>query len=514
MIKVYNTMSRSKEIFKPLKKGEVSIYCCGVTPYNEPHIGNARPFVTWDVIRRFFAKNGYKVRYVQNFTDVDDKIIKTANELQISWKDVAEKNIKAYFRSMDALNVRRADVYPKVSETMDDIIKMIQTLVDKDFAYVSDNGDVFYSVEKDKNYGKLSGRKLEDMLAGARVEVNERKRYPMDFALWKAAKPGEPSWDSPWGAGRPGWHIECSVMSLKYLGEKFDFHGGGSDLIFPHHENEIAQSQAALGDENSFAQYWLHNGFITVKKPDKVAKVSGEDEQVKMSKSAGNFFTVEEILRKYPGEVVRLFLLQTHYRNPLEFSEERIIEAQEFFGKLAKAYWQLDELARKIHAGEFIKDTGEKNFAITISPAGGLVEEGERLLSNFYAAMSDDFNTALAITYMFELAKEIGNYYNEFADGKILPVTIDGDIILRVQSIYLEMAEILGIFEQPVPIAEVEEKSDKPELVDSLMKIILSLRQEARAEKNWKAADKIRDELKAAGIVVEDTPQGAIWHHQ
>ena len=514
MIKVYNTMSRSKEIFKPLKKGEVSIYCCGVTPYNEPHIGNARPFVTWDVIRRFFAKNGYKVRYVQNFTDVDDKIIKTAKKFQISWKDVAEKNIKAYFRSMDALNVRHADVYPKVSETMDDIIKMIQTLVDKDFAYVLENGDVFYSVEKDKNYGKLSGRKLEDMLAGARVEVDDRKRHPMDFALWKAAKPGEPSWDSPWGAGRPGWHIECSVMSLKYLGEKFDFHGGGSDLIFPHHENEIAQSQAALGDENSFAQYWLHNGFITVKKPDKVAKVSGEDEQVKMSKSAGNFFTVEEILRKYPGEVVRLFLLQTHYRNPLEFSEERIIEAQEFFGKLAKAYWQLDELARKIHAGEFIKDTSEKNFAITVSPAGGLVEEGERLLSNFYAAMSDDFNTALAITYMFELAKEIGNYYNEFVGGKILPVTIDGDIILRVQTIYLEMAEILGIFEQPVPIAEVEEKSDKPELVDSLMKIILSLRQEARAAKNWKTADKIRDELKAAGIIVEDTPQGATWHCQ
>ena len=516
MIKVYNTMSRSKEIFKPVKKGEVSIYCCGVTPYNTPHIGNARPFVTWDVIRRFFAKSGYKVRYIQNFTDVDDKIIKEANKLGITWKDVAEKNIAAYFKSMDALNVRRADFYPRVSETMDDIIKMIQTLVDKGFAYVLDNGDVFYSVEEDKNYGKLSGRKLSDMLAGARVEVDERKRNPMDFALWKAAKPGEPSWESPWGAGRPGWHIECSVMSLKYLGEKFDFHGGGSDLIFPHHENEIAQSQAALGDENSFAQYWVHNGFITVKKDkDEVAKSEAEGEQVKMSKSAGNFFTVEGALKKFSGEVLRVFLLLTHYRNPLEFSEERIVEAQEFFGKLAKAYWQLDDLARKIHAGEFIKDTGEKNFAITVSPAGGLVEEGERLLSNFYAAMSDDFNTALAITHMLELAGEVGGYYNEFVGGKILPVTIDGDIILRVRDIYLEMAEIIGIFEQPVPVEKDEEKiSEDGQTVDALMKIILELRQNARAEKNWKLADKIRDDLKAAGFVVEDTPQGAIWHRQ
>ena len=512
MIKVFNTMSRSKEIFKPLKKDEVSIYCCGVTPYNAPHIGNARPFVTWDVIRRFLAKSGYKVRYIQNFTDVDDKIIKAANKQGVTWKDIAEKNIAIYFKSMDALNVRRADFYPKVSETMGDIISMIQTLVDKGFAYVLDNGDVFYSVEENKSYGKLSGRKLSDMMAGARVEVDERKHHPMDFALWKAAKPGEPFWESPWGKGRPGWHIECSAMSLKFLGEKFDFHGGGSDLIFPHHENEIAQSQAAIGDENSFAQYWIHNGFITVKKSaDKSANSEDETEQVKMSKSAGNFFTVEEVLQKYSGEVIRLLLLQTHYRNPLEFSEERLIEAQEFFGKLAKAYWQLDELARKVHAGEFVKDTTEKNFAITVSQAGGLVEEAERLLANFYAAMDDDFNTALAITHMFELAKEVGSYYSAFMKGEILPVTIDGDILLRVRDVYMEMAEIIGIFEQPVPVEKVEEKSDEPALVDTLMKIILSLRQDARAAKNWATADKIRDELKAAGIIVEDTPQGAIW---
>ena len=241
MLKVYNTMSRQKEPFKPLEEGKVSIYCCGVTPYNHPHIGNARPFVTWDVIRRYFSSKGYQVRYIQNFTDVDDKIIRTAKEEGLSWSDISGRYIKAYFEAMDALNVRHADVYPRVSETIPDIIRMVQTLVDKGYAYAVENGDVFYSVEKFAGYGKLSGRKLEDMQAGARIEVDERKHHPMDFALWKAAKPGEPSWESPWGNGRPGWHIECSAMSLKYLGETFDFHGGGSDLIFPHHENEIAQ---------------------------------------------------------------------------------------------------------------------------------------------------------------------------------------------------------------------------------------------------------------------------------
>ena len=263
MLKVYNTMTRQKEEFHPLKPGEVSIYCCGVTPYNAPHIGNARPFVTWDVIRRYFASKGLTVHYIQNFTDVDDKIIRTANSEHTTWKDVADRNIAIYFHSMDALGVRRAEKYPRVSETMADIIAMVQKLIDKGYAYALENGDVFYSVEKFQGYGKLSGRKLSDMQAGARIEVDERKHHPMDFALWKSAKPGEPSWDSPWGKGRPGWHIECSTMSLKYLGEKFDFHGGGSDLIFPHHENEIAQSQACIGDDHSFAQYWLHNGLAS-----------------------------------------------------------------------------------------------------------------------------------------------------------------------------------------------------------------------------------------------------------
>ncbi|MCR5833498.1 MAG: cysteine--tRNA ligase [Selenomonadaceae bacterium] len=508
MIKVYNTMSRSKEIFKPQKEGEVSIYCCGVTPYSAPHIGNARPFVTWDVIRRYFAKIGYKVRYIQNFTDVDDKIIKAANEQGVTWKDISEKYIGVYFKSMDALNIKHADIYPKVSETMGDIINMVQTLIDKGFAYVLENGDVFYSVEKDKSYGKLSKRELTDMMAGARVAVDERKKHPMDFALWKSAKPGEPSWDSPWGKGRPGWHIECSAMSLKYLGEKFDFHGGGSDLIFPHHENEIAQSESAIGEENSFAQYWVHNGFITKGNQ----KVSKSDKA--MAKSSKGFFTVEDILSKYPGEVIRLLLLQTHYRNQLEFDEDRVKEAQEFYGKLAKAYWQLDDLARKTHAGEFVKDKEDKNFAVIASKACALSDLGERLLSNFYAAMSDDFNTALAITYMFEYAREISNYYSEFIDGKVDTLKIDDKVILRVQEIYLEMASIIGIFEQPVPQEKSEEPAAAPELVNALMDIILSIRQDARAAKNWATSDKIRDALKEAGIVVEDTPQGATWHRQ
>lgn len=490
MIQVFNTMSRSKEIFKPLKAGEVSIYCCGVTPYNKPHIGNARPFVTWDVIRRYFARQGYKVRYVQNFTDVDDKIIAAANREGVSWTEITDRYIRNYFQVMDALNVQPADVYPKVSETIPDIIALIETLVEKGFAYKLDNGDVFYSVEADKSYGKLSRRKFEDMQAGARVEVDDRKRHPMDFALWKAAKPGEPAWDSPWGKGRPGWHIECSAMSLKYLGEKFDFHGGGADLIFPHHENEIAQSQCALGDEHSFAQYWVHNGFITVNAE-------------KMSKSAGNFFLVEDILKKFPGEVVRFFLVQTHYRSPLELNENVVREAQVAYNRLKTAYDNLHELVKQIEEDKFLK--GKKDPMLTMSQAGGLVELAERLLAAFDDAMNDDFNTALAISYMFELARDVNAYHSDYLAGKILPRGTDAYMIMRVSEIFTDMASTIGIFEN------VEETAADSELVDKLMKIIVDIRQDARKNKNWAVADKIRDDLKAAGIALEDTPQGVKW---
>ena len=473
MLKVYNTMTRTKEEFHPLEEGKVSIYCCGVTPYNHPHIGNARPFVVWDVIRRYLAKKGYRVRYIQNFTDVDDKIIHAANEENVTWKEISTRYIGSYYESMDALNIRRADLYPKVSETMPDIVAMVEKLVEKGYAYVMENGDVFYRVEKFENYGKLSGRKLEDMQAGARIDVDERKQHPMDFALWKAAKPGEPSWDSPWGKGRPGWHIECSAMSLKYLGETFDFHGGGSDLIFPHHENEIAQSQACIGDAHSFARYWLHNGFITIKSE-------------KMSKSKNNFFTVKDILKEYPGEVVRFFILQTHYRSPLDFSDERLKEAQAGLARLANSEAYLEELT-----------DGEGNS----STGAALKEKAEKCLTEFFEAMDDDFNTALAISQMFALSKDINIYYQDVVSGR---AEKDTDSLRRVKDIYSEMAEIIGILE-----ADTAKQDD--EIAGKLMEIIIGIRQDARKEKNWAVADRIRDELKKAGIVLEDTPQGVRW---
>jgi cysteinyl-tRNA synthetase len=475
MMKVYNTLTNSKQEFKPLKEGEVGIYVCGVTPYNYPHIGNARPFVTWDVIKRFFNKCGYKVKHIQNFTDIDDKIIRTANEQGVKWSDISEKYISAYFQAMDALHVRRADVYPKVSEHIPDIIAMIQTLVDKGYAYPME-GDVYFSVEKFDGYGKLSGRKLEDMQAGARIDVDTRKHHPMDFALWKAAKPGEPSWESPWGKGRPGWHIECSTMSLKYLGKTFDFHGGGSDLIFPHHENEIAQSQACCSDPHSFARYWLHNGFITIN-------------QEKMSKSKNNFFTVQDILKKYSGEVLRFFILQTHYRSPLDFAEERLAEAQTSLGRLKNSMDNVKEMIRM----ESLSD----------SSATDLLTEAENEKKMFYEAMEDDFNTALAISHMFALSKEINIYYNMITNGKM---TYDAGNFTKVKAIYEEMADIIGILED-----DVQYQGENEKIIEDLMKIIIELRQQARANKAWDVADKIRDDLTKMGITMEDSPTGVRW---
>lgn len=469
-IQVYNTLTRKKENFKPIEEGKVGVYVCGVTPYNDPHIGNARPFVTWDTIRRFFAKCGYEVHYIQNFTDVDDKIIRVSHEQRKTWKEVADHNIDVYFQSMDALNVRRADVYPRVSDTIPEIIEMVQGLVDKGYAYVVD-GDVFYSVEKFKGYGKLSGRSLDDMMAGARVEVDERKQNPMDFAVWKSAKPGEPFWESPWGNGRPGWHIECSAMSLKYLGRTFDFHGGGSDLIFPHHENEIAQSQAFCGSEDCFAHYWVHNGFITI-------------HEEKMSKSLGNFFTVADILKKYPGEVLRFFILQTHYRSPLDFSDERLKDAQAGLTRLENARRNAEELSEKDGAADTAK---------------ALAEAALSAKESFYTAMADDFNTALAVSYLFAVAKDINVYYNEVVNQG---TAFDKENFGKAKDAFYDMAEIIGIFE-----AKAEEKSDEDAEIDALVEERLA----ARKEKNWARADEIRDLLKARGIVLKDTAEGTRW---
>lgn len=472
---VFNTMTREKSVFQPVKEGEVSIYVCGVTPYNHPHIGNARPFVTWDTIRRYLSHVGYKVTYIQNFTDVDDKIINTSNGEGVAWNVISDRYIDAYYDVMDALHVRRADVYPRVSTHMEEIIAMISTLIDNGYAYAVD-GDVYYRVEKFEHYGKLSGRTLDDMEAGARVDVDDRKENPMDFALWKAAKPGEPFWESPWGQGRPGWHIECSAMSQKYLGEEFDFHGGGSDLIFPHHENEIAQSEGC-SEHHPAVRYWVHNGFITIN-------------QEKMSKSLNNFFLVKDILEQYSADALRFFLLSTHYRSPLDFSDERLDEATKAIERFQTVINNLLYLESR-PAGSCETEASE------------LLTSARNYLEEFEAAMSDDFNTALATAPIYGLAKEINIYYQsvQSCDGTVCHSTIG-----EVKEIFKLMLDILGLLEDGWKGQE-----SSTEEYNQLMEVILNIRQCCREQKQWGIADSIRDELANIGIVIEDSPQGARW---
>lgn len=474
-LKVYNSLTKQKEEFVPVTPGKVSMYVCGVTPYNHPHIGNARPFITWDVIKRYFSHQGYEVLHVQNFTDVDDKIINAANAEGVTWDVIANRYIASYFEVMDRLNIRRADIYPLVSGHIPEIIGIIQGLLDKGYAYVVD-GDVYYKVGQFAEYGKLSGRSLDDMKAGARVEIDERKDHPMDFALWKGAKPGEPAWESPWGPGRPGWHIECTAMSLKYLGNGFDFHGGGSDLVFPHHENEIAQSEAYTGE--TFVHYWLHNGFITVN-------------QEKMSKSLGNFFLVKDILAHFPPEVLRFFILSTHYRSPLDFSDERLTEASRGLDRLKTAQENIRHL-------EGMKSGSETAAATSLRAAAGKAKE------EFYEAMNDDFNTALAISVMFGLAKEINIYHSTVVAGN---GEKHNETFEMAKGLYRDMAGIIGILEE-----ETATKTDaNAQLVEQLMNLIIDIRQDARKKKDWATADQIRDHLQGIGIVLEDSPQGVRW---
>ncbi len=479
-IRVYNTLTKQKEEFVPINPGKANIYVCGVTPYNHPHIGNARPFVTWDVIRRFLEHEGYDVLHVQNFTDIDDKIINTANKEGVEWFNICNRYIESYFEVMDKLNVRRAHVYPRVSEHIDDIIKTVQTLIDNGYGYVVD-GDVYYSVEKFKYYGQLSGRNLDDMLAGARIDVDDRKKNPMDFALWKSAKPGEPSWTSPWGQGRPGWHIECSTMSMKYLGETFDFHGGGSDLIFPHHENEIAQSEGCTNC-HPFVHYWLHNGFITV-------------DNEKMSKSLGNFFMVIDILEHFDPETLRFFIVSTHYRSPLDFSDERLKEAQKSLGRLRQAQETLGELSAMMSAGATESSLVLRKKAVELRDA-------------FMEAMRDDFNTALAISHMFALAKEINIYNKEVVDAQGKP---DGKLVAILNDVFAEMCSIIGVLETKAAVAPTEAGDNKEA---ALVEMLIQMRQDARASKNYALADQLRNQLTAIGIVLQDTPQGVKWSKQ
>ena len=460
-MKVYNTMTRKKEEFVPQEEGKVKMYVCGPTVYNFFHIGNARPFVVFDTLRKYLEYRGYDVTFVQNFTDVDDKIINRAREEGISAPEVSEKYIEEYFKDAGAINVRPADVHPRVSETMDDIIQFVQDLIDKGYAYEVD-GDVYYSTRKFKDYGKLSGQNIDDLEAGARIMIEEKKKDPLDFALWKARKEeDEIAWESPWGMGRPGWHIECSTMSRKYLGDTLDIHAGGQDLQFPHHENEIAQSEAHNGC--TFANYWMHNGYITI-------------DNEKMSKSLGNFFTVRDILEKYDGEVIRYFLLSGHYRNPINFSDELMLQAKNSLGRLQNAKENLQFLIEK---GEGEMTDAEKE-----------VYEGyDKFRQQFISAMDDDLNTADGITAVFELVTAINTAVKDGASKEFAEKSLET---------LMEFADVLGLLQQDKADDGIGE--DIQALVDE--------RQQARKEKNFARADEIRDQLAAMGITLKDTPQG------
>ena len=466
-IQVYNTMTQRKEEFVPREPGKMSVYVCGVTPYSDTHLGHARPSVIWDVIKRFFRMMGYETYHVQNFTDVDDKIIQRSFDEDVPALEISKRYIAEYLASMDALGVERADLYPKVSEHMDEIIGLVEKLVETDHAY-SANGDVFFSVASFPEYGKLSKQKLEELRQGTRFEVDPAKRDAVDFALWKSAKPGEPAWESPWGEGRPGWHIECSAMSLKYLGEAFDFHGGGNDLIFPHHENEIAQSEAATGC--ALARYWVHNGMLNLK-------------DAKMSKSIGNVISVKELTKRYPKELLRFYLLSTHYRSALEFYDGKLEEVSKGWTRLNDAYRALQDDLKHAVTGDSSLDRET-------------LEVLERLEADLVSALADDFNTAMAFGVLFELVREINGYKHRQGRSE--------DVLKKASDILQRFAGgVFGVLQE----TQVQDDS----LAESLLDLLLGLRQELRKQKNFALSDQIRDQLADLGVTIEDTPQGPRW---
>jgi cysteinyl-tRNA synthetase len=462
-MKIFNTMTRRKEEFVPLEPGKAKIYCCGPTVYNLIHVGNARPIIIFDVLRRYLEYRGYEVTFVQNFTDVDDKIIRRAAEEGITASEVAEKYIKEYFTDAQGLGVRPATVHPRATENIENIIELVQTLVDKGYAYAV-NGDVYFRTLKFADYGKLSHQPLEDLQAGARIAVGELKEDPMDFALWKAAKPGEPFWESPWGKGRPGWHIECSAMSNRYLGHTIDIHCGGADLQFPHHENEIAQSECANGYQ--FVRYWMHNGFLNI------------DNQ-KMSKSLGNFFTVRDAAATYGYETIRFFMLAAQYRSPLNYSKESLEQSQAALDRLYSAKDNMD----------FLCENGEDG-AMTEAEQANVAALGQ-YRERFVQAMDDDLNTADAIGVVFELTRAI----NTALEGRPTKAAAEA-----CRAVFMELIDVIGLL-------YARKKDDLSEQVEAL----IAARQAARKEKNFAEADRIRDELKAMGIELMDTPQGVKW---
>jgi cysteinyl-tRNA synthetase len=479
-MRIYNTLTGKKEEFHPVAAGKVGMYACGVTVYDHCHIGHARSAVVFDVMRRYMIYKGYHFKYIRNFTDIDDKIINRSKQEGISWDAVAKKYTEEYYRDMDRLGVGRADVEPKATDHIPEIIGIVKGLVDKGYAYEVDRS-VYFEVGKFPGYGKLSKRDLEDMVAGARVEVDERKRNPMDFALWKASKAGEPSWDSPWGPGRPGWHIECTAMSLKHLGETFDIHGGGADLIFPHHENEIAQSEAYTG--KPFVKYWVHNGFITVDKE-------------KMSKSLGNFFTIQEILNKFDAEAVRFFLLSTHYRSPIEFSDEQLREAEASIDRYYTTVLRIPDFLSQENAKE--KAGADEN---------ALEEMLAKFLDRFKEAMDDDFNTALAIGNIFELIRML----NKYMDGRPSGAKAVG-LIRKAGETLRETGNVLNLFlrtpeEWYRALMAVKEIG----LTEDDILVRIGERKAARERKDWAEADRIRKELEEKGILLEDRKDGTGW---
>ncbi len=465
-MRIYNTLTRRKEELKTITPGEVKIYACGPTVYNYIHIGNSRPLCVFDTLRRYLEYRGYKVNFVQNFTDIDDKIIKKAIEENSDYKTVSEKYIKEFWTDAKGLNFREATVHPKATENIDEIINIITTLVEKGYAYPVENGDVYFSPKKFSGYGKLSHQPLEELEAGARINIGELKREPMDFALWKGAKPGEPYWESPWGKGRPGWHIECSAMVHRFLGNTIDIHCGGQDLIFPHHENEIAQSECCNGVP--FAHYWMHNGYINV-------------DNVKMSKSLGNFFTVRDVAEKYGYEPIRYLMISSQYRSPINYSVDIIEQCKASLQRLYTCRNNLDFALE--NATDIVPENAEE-----------IKKQLDSRREQFIEAMDDDLNTADGISAVFELVKDINVNVIDSKSAELIKYAID---------LFDELTNVLGLVYN----------RDTGSLDEEVEKLI-EARQNARKEKNWAEADRIRDELKAQGIVLEDTPQGVKWHRE
>ena len=482
-MRFYNTMSNKIEEFETIEKGKVKMYVCGPTVYNYIHLGNARPIIVFDTLARYFKYRGYDVTYIQNFTDVDDKIIKRANEEGISVKEVTEKYIKGFFEDIESLNISDDIVRPKVTENMPEIIEIIKKLINEGFAYEKD-GNVFFEVKKFEKYGNLSNQKIDELEIGARVDIMEEKNNPLDFALWKRKKEGEPYWDSPWGQGRPGWHIECSAMAKKYLGDTFDIHGGGQDLVFPHHENEIAQSRCAY--HGNFANYWLHNGFI---------QVNGD----KMSKSLGNFFLLREILGKFPGNVVRLFILGTHYRKPINFSMDNMEDSRKTLKNIVTSMNNFSEIIEKFsgkgsHEGEVSDNTGNNSI-------NEFKEKVNQLDKKFMEAMDEDMNTPQALAVIFDQIKETKKFSVNISNGEEAEA-----LNYSYNSLRKKLEEVLGI--ELVLEEENKNLKNNDKLTGNLIELLIKLRADARKEKNFKLSDEIRDNLKELGIEIQDNKDG------